>query len=201
MDSRLRSPRFRLSVVSLLLLHAGIAALASESNQPSPSDSTPVQLARFFLSPAPEPKKEAVPPKEGAEPAPGETPAPAEVQTLPPGELLGPEVPTITAKTTKHEISASGDLLVGDGWVTLPIGSSLQKSLGGLATFPEFVASPTRDSTYYYGATLSYSYGQIWYFDFSFADGHSSGTQDLDVGPYGTAPTSFTIDDSWYQAY
>lgn len=102
----------------------------------------------------------------------------------------------------KNEISFSGDFMIGEGQVTLPIGYSLNKSLNvPNANLPlPIVIKPTRSSDYF-GATLSYSYGQAWYFDLSYAHGHSAGNQTLEFGSLGSGSGSFSIDDDWYQAY
>jgi len=62
------------------------------------------------------------------------------------------------------------------------------------------VGSPSRNSDYI-GATVSYSFGQVWYLDLSFAHGSSSGNADVPLGSTFLLPSKFTIDDNWYQAY
>jgi hypothetical protein len=57
-----------------------------------------------------------------------------------------------------------------------------------------------RNSTYY-GGTLSYSYGQAWFIDASIAHGNSSGNQSIPTGFLGDIPSTFSIDDNWYQLY
>jgi hypothetical protein len=101
-------------------------------------------------------------------------------------------------KATKNEISASGDIMFGSGKVSLPLGYSLNKSTGGGFT-PETFDVP-RNSVYY-GGTISYSYGQAWYIDLSIAKGSSSGSQAVPTGEFGSLPSSFSIDDTWYQLY
>jgi hypothetical protein len=101
-------------------------------------------------------------------------------------------------KATKNEISASGDIMFGQGKVSLPLGYSLNKSTGGNFT-PQTFDVP-RNSVYY-GGTLSYSYGQAWYIDLSIAKGNSSGSQSIPFGDFGNVPSSFSIDDTWYQLY
>lgn len=116
--------------------------------------------------------------------------------TAPPPMLKAP-------KATKHEISVSGDIFLGDGNVTLPLLYSLSQVPGIGDTLEPTAADADRTSTYY-GATLSYSFGQAWYFDLAYARGDSSGTVDIDFGSVGgTAPlpSNFTITDNWYQAY
>ena len=208
MVPRHRTPWLKFTLIVLCGVGAAVfRTLAQEIRQQTAGGSTPILLARFFLDPG-KGQAQGAPGEEGvstgATNAPPSVAAPptTEVETsAPPAEVLG-ELPQNLAapKPPKYEVAASGDFLYGQGWVTLPIGFSLQKSLGGLASFPLSVASPTRQS-YYYGGTLSFSSGQAWYFDLSIAQGHSSGNQDLNGGPYGPAPTTFTIDDTWYQGY
>lgn len=113
------------------------------------------------------------------------------------------EVGLLTSpKTTKHEVSVAGDFMFGQGSVTLPLGFSLAEVQGLGAIVPN-VAKPDRESTYY-GATVSYSFGQAWYFDFGYIKGSSSGQADvlLSASPDDPLlPSDFTIDDEWYQAY
>lgn len=104
-------------------------------------------------------------------------------------------------KPKKNEVSASGDFMFGEGDVTLPLGFSLKKSLSGSgASIKPSVDKPTRSSDYF-GGTLSYSYGQAWYLDLSLEQGHSSGNQKLDFQSLGSGTGSFSLDDTWYQAY
>ena len=104
-------------------------------------------------------------------------------------------------KPKKNEVSVSGDFMFGQGTLTLPVGYSLVKSLTGVnAPPPVGVAKPTRSSTYF-GGTASYSYGQAWYFDFSYSQGNSSGSQNLQLGTLGQSQGSFSLDDNWYQGY
>ncbi len=68
------------------------------------------------------------------------------------------------------------------------------------------VFSPSRNSADYYGGTLSYSFGQEWFLDASYARGNSSGQFALvttgGLAPFGNGGSStFTIKDEWYQAY
>jgi hypothetical protein len=51
-------------------------------------------------------------------------------------------------------------------------------------------------SSLYYGGTISYSFGQAWYFDFSYAMGSSSGDPII-IG----LPSEFELDDTYYQGY
>ena len=109
------------------------------------------------------------------------------------------EIPKPIARP--NEISISGDFLYGQGTVTLPFAFSLAK--GDPAGFGPFVkvGSPDRKSDYI-GATISYSFGQAWYIDASYAHGNSSGDFALPETLFGQGPSSsFKIDDDWYQAY
>jgi hypothetical protein len=103
-------------------------------------------------------------------------------------------------KPTKNEISVSGDVMLGQGTVTLPLGYSLKQSLGGIVPTPVSAFSVPRSSTYF-GGTVSYSYGQAWYVDLSFAQGQSSGSQSIDTGFLGSLNSTFSINDTWYQIY
>jgi len=103
-------------------------------------------------------------------------------------------------KSTKHEVSVSGDFTFGEGTVTLPLGYSLRETLGSVAGVSPLVAEADRSSVYF-GTTISYSYGQAWYVDFSFARGESSGQQNLEAGWLGNIPSEFQITDNWLQAY
>jgi hypothetical protein len=134
----------------------------------------------------------AAAPASGSVPAATATPDPSE-DTFMMAPLLPPEI-----KVTKHEISASADFTIGQGDVTLPIGFSLRTS-PVLANFVPLVVQPDRDSQYF-GASLSYSFGQAWYLDLHYASGDSSGEVELDA----IAPQTkgqFEIKDQWYQAY
>lgn len=126
-----------------------------------------------------------------AAPPPG-TPA-SDAGAMPPPMLQAP-------KPTKNEVSVSGDVMLGSGTVTLPLGYSLQQSLGNNANSPVGAFSVPRSSTYY-GGTISYSYGQAWYVDLSYAQGQSSGSQSIDTGWLGSLNSTFSINDTWYQVY
>jgi tetratricopeptide (TPR) repeat protein len=134
-------------------------------------------------------------------PSPGptvETPAPA---LAPADGSAAPSKPIAPAKATKNEISVSGDFFLGQGTVTLPVGFSLEKPLAAEgAEFKKSVASPDRSSTYY-GGTISYSFNQSVYLDLSYARGSSSGNFSFDTGDNKNLNATFTIDDTWYQAY
>jgi tetratricopeptide (TPR) repeat protein len=139
----------------------------------------------------PQQAKAVVPPPAQTVPQPPPAPIP---QPLP-GPL--PAMPKI--QVTKHEVSVSGDFTLGSGKVTLPVGFSLIESLGGGVEPKVFAAD--RDSQYY-GGTISYSYGQKWYLDLSYAKGTSSGQVDVPLGAgLGDLPSDFSIKDTWYQAY
>jgi hypothetical protein len=133
-------------------------------------------------------------------PQPSATPAAQSPATVPPG-AYSTAPPTLRApKSTKHEISVSGDLMMGQGTVTLPLGYSLKETLGGIASVPVSAFSADRNSIYF-GGTVSYSYGQAWYIDLSFAHGESSGQQSIDTGWLGPMNSEFKITDDWLQAY
>src|SRR5262249_41090097 len=110
-----------------------------------------------------------------------------------------------TSSPRKNEVSASGDFLYGLGYVTMPFFFSLREfnspSTGSAFTnLHPFVASPPRNSTYE-GVTLSYSRGQSWFLDLSYAHGNSSGTVDIQGNRFPPTTTQFSIDDKWYQAF
>jgi len=124
---------------------------------------------------------------------------PAEQPVPPPATEASSAVPAMpkAPKATKHEVSAAGDFLYGQGQVTMPFNFSLAAS--GLDV-TRAVGTPTRNSTYY-GGTLSYSYGQAWFLDLSYAQGSSSGNAQVPLGANFNLPSSFSIKDDWYQAY
>jgi hypothetical protein len=138
------------------------------------------------------PKEETPSPASAVQPPATETPTPS-----PAGE----GTPPIQPRIRKNEVSASGDFFLGQGNVTMPFGFSLGQTLGSQNIQPT-VAKPDRTSDYY-GATLSYSYGQAFYIDLGYSQGSSSGNVDVQLG--GTdqdkLPSAFTIKDDWYQAY
>jgi len=154
-------------------------------------------------------KRGAKPPKPAPEP-PAQVGQPMAATTAPevqPGQPA-PEVPGAVPpapkapKATKNEISVSGDFFMGQGNITLPIGYSMAGPLGSAldVKFKPTVANPERDSTYF-GGTLSYSFGQAWYLDLSYAQGSSSGNFSFDTGDNKNLDATFTLDDTWYQAY
>lgn len=129
---------------------------------------------------------------------------PASTPAVQPGSNVSATArPVIKApKPTKHEVAVSADVFLGEGNVTLPLLYSLSQVSGIGATLQPTVADADRESTYA-GATLSYSYGQSWYFDLAYAQGDSSGTVPVDFGTGGAGPlpSDFTIKDTVYQAY
>jgi len=98
---------------------------------------------------------------------------------------------------TRHEISVSGDFLYGQGNVTLPFGLALSTINNFI---PRQVGTPDRKADYL-GGTLSYSFGQAWYFDLSYKHGSSSGNFPIPGSGTPPANSNFKIDDDWYQAY
>jgi hypothetical protein len=105
------------------------------------------------------------------------------------------------AKPAKNEISASGDFSLGQGTVSVPFGFSVKQTLPG-ANVPVQVIGAKRTSVYY-GGTLSYSYGQAWYLDFSYLQGQQTAPTPVTVTHTINGPlrTSFEINDDWYQVY
>ena len=129
-------------------------------------------------------------------------PTPTATMPAPVGEAMmiaAPPAALQAPKPTKHEISVSGDFMVGSGTITLPLGYSLSQSLNSPNT-PVGAFSVPRNSTYY-GGTISYSYGQAWYVDLSYAKGQSSGNQSIDTGSLGALSSTFSVDDTEYQLY
>ena len=131
---------------------------------------------------------------------------PAQPPTTPADNNVSMPTPVLQApKSTKNEVSVSGDLMLGSGTITLPLGYSLKQALGanGGNLQPGAFSVP-RNSTYY-GGTISYSYGQAWYIDLSYAQGQSSGTQAINTDSgsfnFGNIPSSFSINDTWYQIF
>jgi hypothetical protein len=108
----------------------------------------------------------------------------------------------VIAKPRRNQISVSGDYSMEQGTITIPIGYSLKTSLQGFSPPTPNVFSTKRSSDYE-GGTISYSHGQAWFFDVSYAQGTSTGTQDLNIfGRYNDGASGpFTLDDNWYQAY
>lgn len=107
----------------------------------------------------------------------------------------------------KNQIGASGDFMLGQGNVSLPLLYSLSRFINGLSgtnSIKSKVASANRSSTYF-GGTLSYTRGETWYFDFAYAKGTSSGSTPVNfgnqLGVTHNLNSQFSIDDTWYQAY
>ena len=104
-------------------------------------------------------------------------------------------------KVFKNEVGVTADFMYGDGTVTIPIGFALAKALPGGGLSPQVVSG--NRSTVYYGGTVSYSYGRSWYLDFSYENGVSTGSQQIDIN--NTIPGHFTgnfdYKDNWYQLY
>jgi hypothetical protein len=168
---------------------APAAAQAAAPAAPAPAAVPPPPPGAPVPPPAPTEATAQVPPAPGAE-----QPAASGSEFMAPPPML--QAP----KSTKHEISASGDLMFGQGQVSLPFGYSLNKTLGGIASSAQGAFTVPRNSTYY-GGTLSYSYGQAWFVDLSIAQGHSSGSQTIPTGFLGDINSTFSIDDTWYQLY
>ena len=141
---------------------------------------------------------EALPAQAQAPQQPGGGPAPGTQASKGAPDLFEPP----PVKPTRNEISVSGDYLFGQGTVTFPELFSLQNS--GRGSSPD-VGIAERKSDYI-GTTISYSFGQAWYLDLSYARGHSSATGPIRFPNLIGAPpldlaTTFTINDDWYQAY
>jgi len=181
----------------------GVSQPASaDTNQVAPPQVAPPAsqpASNDFFTPFP-------PPNQNKPQPPPQPPPPVQVQPAAPRTNEEVSLPTPTLppptllalKPKKNEVSVSGDFMLGEGTVTLPLLYSLHAKSG---SFTPTVAKPTRSSDYF-GATLSYSYGQAWYFDLSYSQGNSSGSQSMTFpGHLGSANSSFSIDDDWYQAY
>jgi hypothetical protein len=103
------------------------------------------------------------------------------------------------AKKVRNTISVSGDFMLGEGEVSVPLGYSLRKSLDD-STVPVSADLAPRNSEYY-GGTISYARGSTWFFDLSYAQGTFSGTTTFDLERLRPVKSKFAIDDQWYQAY
>ena len=137
-------------------------------------------------------------PKDGT----GQT-KPAEEKTTPALESLSSKLPALKESgRIKHQIMVSADYFRGEGDVTLPLGFSLAKLQNdpNVENIKPNVANAARSSDYF-GATMSYSYGQAWFVDLQYARGESSGKVDVDLGGTDKLPSAFTIKDTMYQAY
>ncbi len=137
------------------------------------------------------PVKAGPAPAKASPPTDGQPKAAAtEASTAPPSLLAAP-------KATKHQVAISADFFLGQGDVTLPLGFSLS-AVPGFGGYTPEVAEPERDAVYT-GGTISYSYGQSWYFDVGYSQGNSSGQVEVDLGI--PLPSNFTIDETGYQFY
>jgi hypothetical protein len=208
--------RIRFTAIVLLSLVATTALkVQGQNQQPLPGGASqpasgpanqlqqaaPLLADNEFFTPFPAPNYKSRAPAQPPSPAPPQPSAPpAKEEVSKPSPALPP--PTLQSlKPKKNEVSVSGDFMFGEGQVTMPVGYSLKRSLNEPnINVPVSVIKPTRSSDYF-GATVSYSYGQAWYFDFSYAHGHSSGNQTLNFQSLGSGSGSFSIDDDWYQAY
>lgn len=131
-------------------------------------------------------------------------PAPAQtVQNPTPPSSMYDTTPALRpARPAKNEVSASGDFFLGQGTVSVPFGFSIAHTLGSGANVHPVVEPASRTSVYF-GGTLSYSYGQAWYLDFSYLQGQQTGPTEVTV-PFtvnGPLRTKFNISDDWYQIY
>ena len=203
----------RYSTVLCSLL-AGLAALvrlqatAAEPDYNAPWTETPKKDA------APKKTEKAAPTKSGVSKTPAgttttsvnEAPATESQAALP---MLDTKTVLRPPKPAKHEVSASGDFFFGNGTVSVPFGYSLKQSLGASASanVTPVAASANRTSEYI-GGTISYSYGQAWYLDFSLLHGQLTANSDVAIpnaflNGVANAKLSakFDITDDWYQAY
>jgi hypothetical protein len=167
----------------------------------------PVDAAPPNIVPAPAEPATPSPDSAPAAPIAKSESAPAIAQVNPPATDPAPEVPSLDEdmlkpKVFKNEVSFAGDFMIGEGQVTLPVGYSIRESLQGVggSRVQPTVSEVDRGSTYL-GGTVSYSYGQSWYLDISYAHGDSSGNVTVDAQSAGTYPVKFEITDDWYQAY
>jgi hypothetical protein len=103
-------------------------------------------------------------------------------------------------RLTYHQVSLSGDYLIGEGHLSVPIAFGA----GRIPTFrtTPTITNPDRNSEYF-GGTVSYSYGQAWFVDLSFAHGESEGSVPLSsiLGAASPFTGPFKISDDWYEAY
>jgi hypothetical protein len=182
---------------------AGQPALTYPYDQPwgpvNKNSSKAQQPPTFKELPKSEP---ANPPAQPPPPPPTavEAAAPA-APVAPSSDMPVPPAPSLTKPVVaKSEVSVSADFFDGAGKVTIPIGYSLNKTLGSLASVPVTASSVSRSSQYF-GGTISYSYLHAWYVDLSYEDGRSSGNVPVNAGFLGSVNSAFTIDDQWYQAY
>ena len=147
------------------------------------------------------PPAQPTPPPPPAEPAAAVEAAAPTAPAVPSSDVVPPPAPALTKPVVaKNEVSVSADFFDGEGKVTIPIGYSLNKTLGNLASVPVSASSVSRSSQYF-GGTVSYSYLHAWYVDVSYEDGTSSGNVPINAGALGNINSAFKIDDQWYQAY
>jgi hypothetical protein len=99
--------------------------------------------------------------------------------------------------STRHQIGVSADYLMGRGHLVAPVFFSANLRDPNLA--PQ-LDDPKRESDFF-GATLSYSFGQAWYLDLSYAHGDSSADGIIDFGGGLNAPATYELRDDWYQIY
>ncbi len=127
--------RIRFTTIALSSLFATAALkVQGQDQQPLPGDaSQPASdITNQLQQSAPPPKEEASVPS----------------STLPPLTLR-------SSKPKENEVSDSGDFMLGQGQVTMPIGYSLKQSLNEPGVnVPVSVIKPTRSSEYF-GATVS----------------------------------------------
>ncbi len=183
-----------------VMVWPGMAASPyTPSPVPAPAAAAAAQVASPPVAPAPASAAVPPPPPTGttaqASPAPG-----TEQSAAPSNDFMAPPPMLQAPKSTKNEISVSGDLMFGQGQVSLPLGYSLNKAIGGGTPSEQGAFTVPRNSTYY-GGTLSYSFGQAWFIDASIALGNSSGSQSIPTGFLVDFACSFSIDDTWYQLY
>jgi hypothetical protein len=110
-------------------------------------------------------------------------------------------MPAPAPKTYKNEVAVTGDFMLGEGTVTIPIGFALSKALPDGGLNPAAISG--NRSSVYYGGTVSYSYGRSWYLDLSYENGVSSGSQTIDLKNTipGATTGNFEYDDNRYQLY
>ncbi len=104
-------------------------------------------------------------------------------------------------QTTQNQFWVSGDYLIGKGNLSVPFGFGLGKN-PGLERLPNL--QDLERSSDYFGGTISYSYGQIWYIDVSYSHGDQRANFPLDQAlgtGVGIPEAPVTISDDWYQAY
>jgi hypothetical protein len=194
--------RYSGAAIGSLLACLSVAGFAQEKvNEPNQPDyNAPWSQTKPAAKPAaPAAKKPAAPKPVEPKPAeskPATAPAPATNPTEPAGLMPAPLALPAMPKTTRNEIALSADYVLGQGTITLPLGSAIKNVVPG---FPQKVNDADRESTYY-GASYAYSLGQAWYLDLAYNQGESDGDFAFDAGTTKLS-SSFTIEDTWYQAY